>query len=42
MLKAPSDFTCIKTGFGWSSWNLENYLHLAVMSIEVEKPLHVV
>ena len=42
MLGAPSEFKSIKTGFGWSAWNLEKYLHLAVMSIEVEKPLHVV
>jgi len=39
---APSEFKSIKTGFEWSAWNLENYLHRAVKSIEVEEPLHVV
>ena len=42
MLKAPSEFNGIKTGFGWFAWNLEKYLHPAIMSIEVVKPLHFV
>ena len=42
MLKVPSEFNGIKTGFGRFAWNLEKYLHPAVIRIEVVKPLPVV